>query len=448
MQRGRAVDPLSDPRVHVHLNDARGALVLTERRYDAIVSQPSHPWTAGASHLYTREFFALVRERLAPGGVFVQWIELNYVDEPLLRSLVATLVDVFPNVRVYRPVYRSGVLFVSSDAPLPIEETAARAIAASPDTFASAGVQAPEDVAAAIALDEEGSRKFSAGARLSTDDRNLFQSSATILSPLWYQGGDALLGPLDPLPRLAASLDRVYLVRRLISDFDLARVRRLALTYGDPAEQQASAGILAVASDQLSEAERLLRTAVDQRPDNVEARMALVRLHRDRLLGGDAEIAAIAAALPEPAATVVAAWRLEARRDWDGLRALEPRFAAIAVRDPAYPDAQRLRARWRLEVGDRPLLEEAVALIDLRLLPMSLNPDDAIFRARLSVKLGNAAAALGSLSQATEWTTRSGGARTAAVVREILASVPPAPEVARFRSLLERRVGYQPAKAP
>ena len=25
--------------------------------FDAIVAQASHPWTAGASHLYTREFF-------------------------------------------------------------------------------------------------------------------------------------------------------------------------------------------------------------------------------------------------------------------------------------------------------------------------------------------------------------------------------------------------------
>jgi spermidine synthase len=448
MQRGRAVDPLSDPRVHVHLNDARGALVLTERRYDLIVSQPSHPWTAGASHLYTREFFALVRGRLAPGGAFVQWIELNYVDEPLFRSLVATLLDVFPNVRVYRPVYRSGVLFVASDAPLPIEETAARAIAASRDTFGSAGVQAPEDVAAAIALDEEGSRRFAAGYPPSTDDRNLFQSSATILSPLWYQGGDALLSPLDPLPRLAASLDRVYLVRRLVSDFDLARVRRLAITYTDPAEQQASAGILALASDQLPEAERLLRTALDQKADNYAARMTLVRFYRDRLLGGDAEVAALAAALPEPAATVVEGWRLEARRDWDALRQLEPRFTGIAVQDPAYPDAQRLRARWRLETGDRALLEEGVSVIDLRLLPMSLSPDDVILRARFSAKLGNAAAALSALSHATEWTTRSAGARTAARVREVLPLIPPAPEVARFRSILERRVGYQQAQAP
>jgi spermidine synthase len=443
VQRGRAVDPLSDPRVHVHLNDARGALVLTERRYDAIVSQPSHPWTAGASHLYTRDFFALVRERLAPGGVFVQWIELNYVDEPLFRSLVATLLDVFPHVRVYRPVFRSGVLFVSSDAPLPVEDTAARAIAGSPDTFADAGVQAAEDVAAAVALDEEGSRRFAAGATITTDDHNLFQVSGTIPAPLWYQGGDALLAPLDPLPRIAAGLDRLYLVRRLASDFDLPRIRRLALTYG-PREQQTSAGLLAAAAGQVDEAGRLFRTALAQDPGDYEARVALVRLLRDRLVGGDDDAAALAAPLRDPAAVVVQGWRLEARRDWEALRALEPRLGAAPVHDAAYPDAQRLRARWRLEAGDRALFAEAVRIIDRRLLPISLQPDDMILRARLSAKLGNATAALSSLSQATEWTPRAALPRTAGLVREVLPSIPYDPDMARYRALLERRVGLQP----
>ncbi len=45
----RKRDPLKDPRVTIISNDARGALNLTERKYGAIVSQPSHPWTAGAS---------------------------------------------------------------------------------------------------------------------------------------------------------------------------------------------------------------------------------------------------------------------------------------------------------------------------------------------------------------------------------------------------------------
>src|SRR5262245_26619515 len=42
----RERNPLADPRLHVWLNDARGALMLTDHRYGAIVSQPSHPWTA------------------------------------------------------------------------------------------------------------------------------------------------------------------------------------------------------------------------------------------------------------------------------------------------------------------------------------------------------------------------------------------------------------------
>jgi spermidine synthase len=66
----RKYDPLGDPRVNIITNDARGALSLTDRRYDAIVSQPSHPWTAGASHLYTREFMQLARDHLSDGGVF------------------------------------------------------------------------------------------------------------------------------------------------------------------------------------------------------------------------------------------------------------------------------------------------------------------------------------------------------------------------------------------
>ena len=57
-------DPLADPRLQIHLSDTRGALQLTNRRFDAIVSQPSHPWTSGAPHLFTREFFAQVQKHL------------------------------------------------------------------------------------------------------------------------------------------------------------------------------------------------------------------------------------------------------------------------------------------------------------------------------------------------------------------------------------------------
>ena len=129
---GRWRDPLSDPRVHVHLNDARNALLLASARFDAIVSQPSHPWAGGAAHLYTHEFFQLVSRRLAPGGVFVQWIGLPFVDEELFRSLLATLADVFPHVQAYVPPPAGSVLFLASNAPIDMEDSIPRALAATP----------------------------------------------------------------------------------------------------------------------------------------------------------------------------------------------------------------------------------------------------------------------------------------------------------------------------
>ena len=71
---------------------------MGSQRFDAIISQPSHPWTAGASHLFTQEFFSLVRSRLHADGVFVQWMGLRFVNEALLRSLLATLLAVFPRI--------------------------------------------------------------------------------------------------------------------------------------------------------------------------------------------------------------------------------------------------------------------------------------------------------------------------------------------------------------
>ena len=69
-------------RVNIVTNDARNALYLTSKQYDVIVSQPSHPWTAGASHLYTSEFVGLAKSRLTQaGGVYVQWINSLFVDE-------------------------------------------------------------------------------------------------------------------------------------------------------------------------------------------------------------------------------------------------------------------------------------------------------------------------------------------------------------------------------
>src|SRR5690606_2456133 len=162
----RLRDPFADPRVHLVTNDARGALNLTRRKYDAIVSQPSHPWTAGASHLYTLEFMQQVREHLNDDGVFAQWMTSSFLDESLLRSLTATLVRVFGEVRLYRPD-PDTLLFLASAQPLDLEEglvATGRPLSSAPDHYGMHGIHNAEDLLATLAVDSDGAHALAADA--------------------------------------------------------------------------------------------------------------------------------------------------------------------------------------------------------------------------------------------------------------------------------------------
>jgi hypothetical protein len=322
--------------------------------------------------------------------VFVQWIELSYVDEALLRALVATLVEAFPHVRLYRPVVRSGLLFLGSDSPLPVETEAARAIAASPDRLAWAGVQTAEDVAAALALDEEGARRLAAGAPITTDERNRFQTGApqVLAAPLGTDGGDRLLAPLDPLLSASRGLNRLYLIRRLIADNDAGRAWRLGQAFADRAERLTAAGLVHAAAGTLDAAAAALTEALRLEPRSREAHAALLRIRRGALPPG---ATGFSDQLGDPLAAVREGWRAEAAGDWDRVRALDGQLAAALPHDPIYPDALRLRAAWRIEEGGPERAVEALRLID-RVLPLTGLRGDVELRRRAVRVLGGSRA--------------------------------------------------------
>jgi spermidine synthase len=91
-----------DPRSIVHLEDGRTHLAYTRTRYDVIVSEPSNPWIAGINNLFTAEFYRLVQQRLAEGGLFCQWLHGYDMSRETLASLLGTLGEVFPGAEVYR----------------------------------------------------------------------------------------------------------------------------------------------------------------------------------------------------------------------------------------------------------------------------------------------------------------------------------------------------------
>ena len=110
-------DALKDPRTNLIVGDGRSHLLLTRRKYDVIISEPSNPWIAGVAALFTREFFSGARDRLAPGGIMCQWANAYNISDTDLRSIAATFKSVFPNGSVWL-VGGDDVLFVGSEAPI------------------------------------------------------------------------------------------------------------------------------------------------------------------------------------------------------------------------------------------------------------------------------------------------------------------------------------------
>jgi Tfp pilus assembly protein PilF len=142
-------DPTSDPRLRIHVDDGRTFIAHAREPYDVIVSEPSNPWLAGVNNLFTVDFYRLVKGRLAPGGVFCQWMQFYEMSDVTLASLVRSLNEVFPNAQVF--LAGRDLLFVATQdgKPLDIRTVAARlAIDRVAADLGRADVRVPADLVA------------------------------------------------------------------------------------------------------------------------------------------------------------------------------------------------------------------------------------------------------------------------------------------------------------
>jgi spermidine synthase len=113
---GRKYLGLGDnPRLRTITADGRPFLSLTKRRYDLIVLDAYHqPYVP--FYLATREFFALVRDRLRPGGIVALNVAAVPGDRRLTRAIGSTLASVFPSVWAW-PALRFNDLLFATAAP-------------------------------------------------------------------------------------------------------------------------------------------------------------------------------------------------------------------------------------------------------------------------------------------------------------------------------------------
>ncbi|RYZ04496.1 MAG: spermidine synthase [Myxococcales bacterium] len=125
---------LRDPRLSIHLGDGRNFLLVEQHRYDLISMELSSVWFAGASSLYSQEFYRLVEQHMKPRGIFQQWVQMHHIRRKDFATLVHTLRTVFPHVALFYGG-QQGIL-VASMQPLVASESRVHALQLTPEVIA------------------------------------------------------------------------------------------------------------------------------------------------------------------------------------------------------------------------------------------------------------------------------------------------------------------------
>jgi spermidine synthase len=104
---------LSDPRLHLIIDDGRRYMINSGEGFDLITTDALRTTTAYSNNLYSENFFQLIAKHLNPGGVYLAWQDEH-------RVVPKTLASVFPYLEMH------GFFCVSSNAPLAVNESRRR----------------------------------------------------------------------------------------------------------------------------------------------------------------------------------------------------------------------------------------------------------------------------------------------------------------------------------
>ncbi len=158
-------DLLKRPNAHLHVDDGRNFMMMSRKKYDVITADIILPRHAGAGSLYSKEYYELVRSRLAPGGLAMQW---NGGDtETEYKLLMRTFMSVFP----YTTLWGDGSLMLGSMEPFTLSQTAYEARRKTFEQF-------PWDVATLRRIFLAGPdemREFAGSGPLLTDDKPMIE---------------------------------------------------------------------------------------------------------------------------------------------------------------------------------------------------------------------------------------------------------------------------------
>jgi spermidine synthase len=207
---------LERPDVRLVLDDGRRHLSASRSRFDVIVSDLFIPWHASAGNLYSIEMYETVARRLAPQGLFCQWLPLYQLTREEFNVIARTFLAVFPHVTLWRNDFypdRPVVGLVGAARPIPLDlDRVGRRLEALQEWGRDSLLGTPRALAMLYLGDISLVSDLFATAPLNHDDRPVIE----FLAPR--------------LTRMSAAGDKDWFTGRALADFTDGLAARLAGT--------------------------------------------------------------------------------------------------------------------------------------------------------------------------------------------------------------------------
>lgn len=385
-----------DPRIRMIRADGRNHLLLTDQRYDLIISEPSNPWIAGIANLFTREYFQLCRDRLTENGRACVWLHTYMMSVSDFRMVLRTLLDVFECVSVWRSCVGDCILVAGSDAgPVSVDRMAERfAVDAVREDLYRINATDVGHVLARYVTSGDGLRRWVESAPLHTDDHARLEFSAPrhIYSEQTHRISALLFAmrrpPFEEAFRPSADPWRMRTIDRHVQS--ASEAYRIYFEAADAAARE----------DVVSVFEKLV-AAYARYPESLELYMT-VGDQRHRLLQQMPAFARSA----------------EGRRLLGELEAVRP-IVHPAKRGASSRQIAEMFVRFAAETSEKGHWDWAVSYLENAL---NYAPDDDLIRALLPVAMARAGRIDEAIAWVDDWRTRSPGNRHATYVRARLAA--------------------------
>lgn len=223
----------TDPRLEIRIADGRHELMRSSERFDLITLEPPPPAAAGVVNLYSRDFYELASQRLTEDGMLAQWLPLKTQRVEATKSLMRSMLDVFPQVSLWTTEVHEMML-IGSMEPLQLDFARISTRFATPGIAAALeeiGLPTPADLLATWITDRAGLEAYVGDALPVTDDRPRIEYAKWVQAQQLTLILPDLLHLRQPPPIVASAAEKALIEashHRLVDFYEISMLATLA----------------------------------------------------------------------------------------------------------------------------------------------------------------------------------------------------------------------------